>query len=152
MRTRHLEKDGWHRANGVFRESGTRCQAGPEPCRPAEISRGVARGWQSSQILDRGQGQFHADVAGQGDLAGQRAWGVTGEAGRRADSSRCACSGLAPRARLHAHARPQVCTHLHRCARGGRGCGHMQTGWAAASPTTPPASLPAFSIPRGVLS
>ena len=75
VRTRHLEKDGWHRADGVFRESGTRCQAGPEPCRPAEISRGVARGWRSSQILDGGQGQFHADVAGQGDLAGQRAWG-----------------------------------------------------------------------------
>lgn len=122
-------------------KAGTRCQAGPEPCRPAENPRGAAGGWRPSRVLDGGQGQFRGDVAGQGDPSWSAGLVVTGEAGRRADGSkRAVCPGLASRARPHPHARPQVCTHLRRCARGGRGCGHMRTGWAAASPPPQPHS------------
>ncbi|CAN0493748.1 unnamed protein product [Rangifer tarandus platyrhynchus] len=91
-------------------KAGTRCQAGPEPCRPAENPRGAAGGWRPSRVLDGGQGQFHGDVAGQGDPSWSVGLGVTGEAGRRADSSKCAvlCPGLASHTRLHPHAQPQL--------------------------------------------
>lgn len=93
---------------------------------------GPPRSWTGAR------GQFHGNIAGQGDLSWPAGLGVMGEAGRRADSSECAvlwagppCSPARSRPATGAHAPAKVCTRW-------AGSGHMQTGWAAASPPPQP--------------